>query len=107
MKLSSLTSGTRTIHMDYDGEDLEVTYRASEFTAKMATSDELGDGPVELLVRLLVTWDVLDEQGDRLEPTADVLRSLPIRFLNYVVAAIAEDSAPDPPKRGTSGGRSR
>ena len=52
-----------------------------------------------MLADVLVNWDVLDEDGKPMEPTAELLMDFPVDFLVGVTEAIGEDMRP----KGKSG----
>lgn len=74
---------------------------------RMAQEQQNGEALVSFLAPLLLEWDLLDEAGQPLPVTADVLQTLPLMFLARLVEAIGADIAPNPTSVATSDGGSR
>ena len=120
MKLSELTDRTKRITVTFGSEELWVDYRPGALTPAMqdvfvelqeraASGSEadrsvaMVEATVGLVETLVAAWDLTDGP-DPVPVTADVIRSLPVDFLNAVVGAIQESMRPDPPKPVTSDG---
>jgi hypothetical protein len=52
-----------------------------------------------LLEPVLAWWDVLDDQDQRIPPTAENIKRMPMAFVMKVIAKVQEDSDP-PASRG-------
>ena len=105
--LKVLFSKKRTITLNVDTDDegvkqLNVIYNPRAFTTKLGielTSDSDEHAlmrTVDFLMKLLVSWDLLD--NDTKEPlpiTADLLLQWPIDLLNELVAKINEAARPN------------
>jgi hypothetical protein len=79
------------------GDDVHVEYKlgAIEVTNTDFRDDE--DALIhDLLERVLVSWDVLDEQNQPIPTTAQAMRDhrIPTPFLRDVWRAIVEDTTP-------------
>lgn len=109
VRVSHLVRDQRVITLPLDGETVVITYRPGGLTPE--TEDRLreyaddqrgGAMLVAWLADVLVEWDVLDDTGQPLAPTAGNLRRLPTVFLAQVARAIAEDMRPNPQSGGLS-----
>lgn len=101
IKLSKIGAKTRKTTATYDGDEVALTYRPGAFTprveARLSEAQEEGRVSQEVaavLADVLVSWDVLDEDGKPLKPTAELLMDFPIDFLVGVTEAIGEDMRP-------------
>jgi hypothetical protein len=111
--LMDLHRNTRTAALEYDGETVEVEYRPSEYTPEVEDamqqarrSGRPAMSRVEVLDKMLISWDVLDEESKPLVPTRELLLSLPTAFLSAVLSAITEDQRVEREDRKNSGGGS-
>jgi len=100
-KLSTL-GARRTVPVTYDGETIQVTFRPAaintdwqERLQALQRSDRTGF--VELLAEALISWDIVDDNGQVLEPSVDLMRRLPIDLLEEISRAIFESLAPKHP----------
>lgn len=106
MRLSEVQAREKVCTAHWDGEDVDVCYRPSKVTPAMlanvldmvkdgnsAASAEIESVPA-LLEPILVWWDVLDDNDERLPTDAKTIRSMPMSFLSAVVAATQEDMKP-------------
>lgn len=109
VSIGKLQRNTAQVAIDIDGETLNVVYRPSGLTP--AAEDQMheqvqaqrgGASLVTVLAPMLVSWDLLDEDGTSLPTDEATLRQLPTEFLSRVVEAITENMRPNP----TSGERS-
>ncbi len=110
IRISNLVRDRRMVTIPIDDETVTITYRPGGFTPE--TEDRLrtfaddqrgGAALVALLADCLIDWDVLDDDGKPLRPTAENLRRLPMVFLSQVAQAIAEDMRPNLSSAGNSG----
>ncbi|MDQ3540921.1 MAG: hypothetical protein M3440_09550 [Chloroflexota bacterium] len=77
----------------------KVTPRAMrEFDDNTDNIDKITD----MLSQFVSTWDVLDDEGERLPATKEVMLDFPLSFLNAILTAIIEDMNPSPPSGGAS-----
>ena len=102
MKLSPLTATTRQIDVDYYGSAVAVTYRPGVLTPDeddriqaAREANTLTDALIDLLMRMLVTWDVEGDDGKPLPIEAATLRVLPNALLLKIMAAVQEDMVPN------------
>lgn len=96
LTIGHLQRNTRNLTFEFLGETVNVTYRPGALTP--ALSVEIADAATQLpivtaLERLLVSWDVLGEDGQTPLPiTHAVLVSLPSEFLSTVFSAVMGDT---------------
>jgi hypothetical protein len=102
MRLSELTAATRQISVDYYGHAVAVTYLPGALTPEQddrlqaAQKDgALTDALIDLLVRLLVAWDVMGDDDKALAIEPATLRTLPNALLLQVMTAVQEDMVPN------------
>ncbi|MBX6770884.1 MAG: hypothetical protein IRY83_04110 [Chloroflexi bacterium] len=110
VRLSHLAQDRRTCTLRVGDETVTITYRPGGVTPELEdqlreyTADQRGGAAmVALLAHCLVEWDVLDEDGEPLAPTAENLRRLPTVFLVRVAQAITDDLRPNLQSAGASG----
>lgn len=116
MKVSHLKAKTRTIFVDIpgDGDDpdekIEIVYRPGELTLEV--SDEIkaaiqsgfeSDIAFAMLRRVLVRWDLQNDDGTELDVSDDSIKTIPLTFLGLILQAIEDDSRPNPKRGATSG----
>ena len=111
MRISEAQSATRDIVVHFEGGDLNVTYRPVSYTIneteKMAedTSNLDKASPaeraekmgkfVDSIARLVIAWDLEDEEGITIDPSdRAALRDVPLNILNDVVSTISKDQRP-------------
>lgn len=87
MKLSDLQNKVKKIEVAYQDEILQVTYRVN-----VVTPGFLSDKPdlYEQLRRVVVSWDILDEDGQQIEPDL-ILKKLPVQLLDLILQTIVGD----------------
>lgn len=104
IRLSDLAAKSRALTVEFDGEQIAVTYLPGRMTmalqARMQKATELaaGDANKELaavLTELVSGWDVLDESGAPLAVTEKVVRQLPLRFVTALTLALFDDVNPN------------
>lgn len=129
IKFSDLSVGTSSATFQFQGESVTVEYRWRLMTPMMKLT--LLAGPrrhmkvdadekvtfeeafgawewyFQTLLDVIVSWDVLDEQGRPLVPTIELLRGFPSDFVDALVSAIVNDVVMDPPKAEKSKGTSK
>lgn len=106
MRLSEVQAREKVCTVEYDGEQVDVCYRPAKVTPDMlsnvldmvsnpdnAASAEIDSVPA-LLEPILVWWDVLDDDDNRLPTDATTIRSMPMAFLGAVVQATQADMRP-------------
>lgn len=91
MKFSELSRRTATTRIDYDGEEVELTYRPHVITPELlARLDDLSgvDAVVDQVVTLIAEWDVTMDDGSRMDVTDANARRLPLSFLKCAVSGV-------------------
>lgn len=88
IKLSDLQKKTRKIDIKFQDGDLEIEYRLNVITptflrSKMELSEQLNQA--------LVRWDLLDDNGEPIPVSAEVLDNLPTQLQFELIRAITED----------------
>lgn len=113
MRFSDLVQDERSFEMSVLNEPVEIVYRPSAYTPvvedqvqTLMDSRRPGNGLAKMLSNVLIRWDILDDDGNEIEPTFDNLRQLPVPFLTDVVNAIGNDTRVDKETRKNSGGGS-
>ena len=104
--ISHLKRNTRTIAVDFMGEQVNITYKPGEMTP--ALSLEMADVETRLpivtvLERTVTAWDVMDDDMRPLPITRATLLELPSAFLAAVFDALMEDVSVGKPSGATSG----
>lgn len=119
LKRSSMLEKVRTITVDWEDETLDVGIRPGRYTAALldriretvktaeaaeAAGDEAKAAEAvavvaECTAEVIAWWDVLDEDGERLPVTAEVLDTLPLSFVQHVMAQAGEAARP-PARKG-------
>ena len=101
MKLSQLSKEKKTIQVDFEGESLAVTFKQNYITPELidSMSETITGGKIcNLMAQMLVEWYLLDEAGEKIAPTYEVLLKLPLTFLQIVMEAIVASMKPADPK---------
>jgi hypothetical protein len=115
LKLTELRKATRPVTFSYSGEDVTVVYKPGMFTADLrlrmiygSNAYVEGDAPRARevltgwesyhadLAEVLVSWDVLGEDGKPCKPTAALLAQFPQSFINALVGALVNDQNVNP-----------
>ena len=99
IKMAALSGVTAQTEFTFQGETVNIEYRPNYMTPEReallaATTDGSSTAFVDMVVGMLVTWDVLDDKGTPLPVTADVVKTLPYSFLAEALKAAGEASAP-------------
>jgi hypothetical protein len=98
LKRSSMAEKVRTITVVWEDESVDVGIYPGRYTPALiqevtaraeAAGAEAESDQVEAIAAmvepLLAWWDVLDDEGERLPATAEVIATLPITFTMLVV----------------------
>lgn len=115
LKLTDLRKATRSVTFSYAGEDVIVVYKPGLLTSTLRLRMVYGSGAYletekprarEVLTgwgsyhvdlaALLVSWDVLGDDGKPCTPTAELLEQFPQAFINALVEALIDDQKVDP-----------
>lgn len=104
-KLTDLVADRATVAVPFDGASLKVTYRPGAITPKVQAAvfkaqreQDVNAGLCQPLSKLLVRWDLTDDEGETVPTTAESLADLPAQLLMRVLEAITDDMAPNPPR---------
>lgn len=97
-KISQL-GARRTMTVDYDGESIDVTFRPAAINDNwvdrlQGLDKEDRQGYMELLCEALIAWDILDEDGQPLPPTVELMRALPLDLLYQITWDLFESLTP-------------
>jgi hypothetical protein len=95
--VAAMHADTKSVEVTFGGETAVVIVRPSKLTPELESNvSELAGsaGFVELLAGLLVSWEVIGEDGAPIEPTAENLRKLPALFLVEVVKQVTAALTP-------------
>lgn len=114
INLAELQNDERTCEVTYEGQTAQVTYRPSAYTPALEdalqTALESGrpsSGIARLLEGVLLRWELLDENGEELPTTYEVMRELPSAFLVKVINTVTADMQAGREDRKNSGDGSR
>jgi len=113
IKIGDLSKDVRDISFVFADETINLSYKVGKYTgdAELRLSEAQTDkqpvnGLVNLLDGMLVSWDVLEDDGEPMMVTLENLRRLPVTFLADMTNAITEDMRPNAvtasPSRGGS-----
>ena len=101
IKMAALSGRTETTTFTFQDEPVTISYRPNYMTPErqsvMATATEAQaatDGFVDLVVGMIVSWDVLDEQDQPIAVTPEFVQQLPYSFLAAAVMAAGEAMQP-------------
>lgn len=118
VKLSDLARATKTATFDWDGEVVNLVFRPAALTpglqlalARLASPVDPGESTgnqfasiadqtldyLDALCKLLVSWDVLGEDGAPLPVTRANLELLPWDFLGAAYNAVQKANSPNAP----------
>lgn len=101
VRLSHMKAKIKESSLTWDGEVVDFAYRPNEFTMELA--DQIAaEAEAEnltsvsaMLAPIVEWWDVLDDQDQRIAPSAENMRAFPLNFLLAIMRAITEDSKPE------------
>jgi len=101
IKLSQVGARRKSASVEYDGETVDFVYKPSAFTPRVEA--RLNEAQVEstvsqevaqVLSEVLVSWDVLGDDGKPLNPDIDLLMEMPLDFLTSITQALGDDMRP-------------
>jgi hypothetical protein len=111
MELKTLLSGqTKDVKVEWEGETVLVTFDPNTYTPALEAEvfsqiDAVRGGEsavlVDLLCRLLTSWDIVDK-GEPFPIDPEHVSSLPVGFLLTVFFAVGKELGADPLLRGDS-----
>lgn len=101
VRLSAMKAKITETNLEWDGEVVDFAYKPNEFTMELA--DEIAaaaeaenmNAVSAMLAPIIVWWDVLDDQDQRIEPTTENMRQFPLNFLVKIMGAITTDQDPE------------
>lgn len=103
MKLSDIRSETKPLTIPFQAGDLKVVYRPNAFTADVADKmqaqaskpEEATDGFLNMVVAILESWDLEDEDGKVIPIDKARLRAeVPVPVFGRIFAEIQADQTP-------------
>lgn len=115
MKLSAIQDAIgKTVYAptEFEGEQLTIVFYEGRltpaFVSEMVQAEQADD--VESLARAIGTvvaeWDLTDDDGNVLEPSFEVARTLPFKHLGGIMAAITTSLREDTEAEGKDSGSS-
>lgn len=87
IRLTDLQKRTRTITITFQDEPVEIEYLVNVVTPAFVTEKT---DMVAQIKEAVVAWDVLDDEGQPIQP-AKIAEHLPLAFLSAVMEAIIAD----------------
>lgn len=111
--LDGLSKETRQIKVEFGGESIDICYRPGKYTP-VVEDDVQGqlengrpsNGVAKAVSEMLVWWDVVDGEGQRIPSDFETARNLSAEFLSAVLGAITNDQQVKAEERKNSGGGS-
>lgn len=97
LRLSDLTSETRTERIEFDGHAVTVSFRLNVLTSGYEKRTETmtdSESTDYMLAEIITKHDIVDDK-DQPIPLADVLSQLDIRVKNGLLSAIIKASSPN------------
>ena len=101
VRLSAMKAKVQESHLDWDGERVDFAYKPNEFTMELADEIQVAAEKENLslvsamLAPIIVWWDVLDDNDERIEPVAENMKRFPLNFLLRIMEAITKDQDPE------------
>ena len=115
MKVAALKGKVRHLDIVFKEEDgfdpgeMWIDYQPGELTIDVIESvqDGMNDGGesgaiADMLGRILVDWDLENEDGSKVPPTPEGIRLLPLPALGFIFGSMMEDIRPKEQKVETS-----
>lgn len=97
INVSNMKNDRRAVEFEYAGDMVHLIYKPSEMTptvmAELREKNNEGDNyfTVDLLQKILVTWDVQLEDGSEMPITFENMKDLPSAFLAACLRECTED----------------
>lgn len=105
ISIASFSSKIKQTSVDYDGEALSVWYRPNAVTPRSMRDLDENENNIDKLTEMILSfvheWDVLDEHGQRMPVSKELMMDWPLSFLNAVLTAVIADMSPE---KTTGGG---
>lgn len=101
VRLSAMKAKVTETSLDWDGETVAFAYKPNEFTMELADEIQVAAEREDLssvsamLSPIIVWWDVLDDQDERIDANAENMRKFPLNFLLRIMSSITEDQNPE------------
>lgn len=101
VRLSAMKAKVTETTLDWDGESVDFAYKPNEFTMELAdqiekeAEDENLSMVAAMLAPLIIWWDVLDDEDERIPPSPENMRRFPLPFLLKIMEAITADQNPE------------
>lgn len=100
VRLSAMKAKVQETSLDWDGESVDFAYKPNEFTMELA--DEIAQAAEKedlgmvsaMLSPIIVWWDVLDDEDQRIDPSPENMRRFPLNFLLRIMDTITKDQNP-------------
>lgn len=108
VRLSDMRAKVTETFLTWDGERVDFAYKPNEFTMDLADDIEKAAEREDvnvvsmLLSPIVVWWDVLDDNDERIPASPENMGKFPMNFLLKIMKAITEDQ--DPEAKGSAGG---
>lgn len=103
MPRASDLGARRQTSVEYDGHTINLVFRPAAINSEW---DDLvqkkPEKKAEFLARVLIGWDILDDNDRPIPPTLDFLRKLPLDLTSMMADAIFEAMLPKPKRGATS-----
>ena len=101
VRLSAMKAKITETSLEWDGEVVDFAYKPNEFTMELADEIQAAaeaenmNAVSAMLSPIIVWWDVLDDDDQRIPPTAEQMRKFPLNFLVRIMGAITDDQNPE------------
>ena len=101
IQLKKIQNLQRAVTFQFLGDDVTFTYRLGAINANLvdwlSTHGNEPDSLRQMIERLVVSWNVLDDDGTPILPTAEAIvdHGIPTPFLLAVLQALGADATPD------------
>lgn len=110
VRIANLNADTATATLQVGDETLNIVYRPGGLTPEVEdqihalAQEQRGSASLVVLLRdILISWDLLGNDGQPLPTDEATLRTLPSLFLGQVAQAISESMSPNRRSAGPSG----
>ncbi len=98
MKISQATAEEKPLAVKFGEATLNVVYRPLTYTVTELEKMEAGDARaaqvVDSMLRLLVSWDLTDEDENPVPLTEEALREVPTHIFTGIMQAVGKDQTP-------------
>jgi hypothetical protein len=102
IKLSQLASNEKTLTLNFEGTDLEITYKPGMFNkafrAELDANKDNEGSLYEAIEKTVIKWNIVDDNEKMIPIKRDVMENFPTKMLFQVWIAILEDTADFLPK---------